>query len=79
VGRGVELVGEEDQEGEVQDAGKAEAKRSSSTRPEKAGRAIPPTQGGALPHRPIPRMDEEHEHGGMWVVPVQETDTESPV
>jgi len=63
----------------VQDAGKAEADRSSSTRPEKTGRAISPTQDGTLPHGAIPRMDKERGHGGVWVVPVQKADAEPPV
>jgi len=79
VGRGAGLVGEEDKEEEEQDAGKAVAKCSSGTRTEKADRAIPSTQNGALPHRAIPRMEEEHEYGGMRAVSVQDTDTKPPV
>jgi len=75
MGRGTGLVGEEDQEEEVQDAGKDETKRSSSTRPGKAGRAVLPAQDGELPHRAIPGVDEEHGHGGMRVVPTQDTDS----
>jgi len=44
-----------------------------------AGGAIPSTQSGALPHWAIPEMDEERDHGGMWAVSVQDTDTEPPI
>jgi len=40
-----------------------------------AGRTIPPTHNGALPHRAIPEMDGERGHGGVRVVLVQDTDT----
>jgi len=50
---------------EVQDAGKDEATGSGSASPQEAGRAVPPAQDGALPHRAIPGVDEELGYGGL--------------
>jgi len=49
------------------------------TRTEEAGREVPPAQDGALPHRPIPEVDEELEHGRVRVVSVQDADEGTPV
>ena len=78
VGRGTELVGEADKEEEVQDAGEDEAAGSGGASPQKTGRAVPPAQDRALPHRAIPGMDEELGYGGLWVVPVQDTGPGTP-
>jgi len=78
LGRGTGQVGEGDKEKEVQDAGEDEAAGSGGVSPQKTGRAVPPAQDGALPHRAIPGVDEELGHGGVRVVPVQDADPGTP-
>jgi len=79
VGRGVDVVKEEGQREEVPDAENDAPEQHGGTRTEEAGRKVPPAQDWALPHRAIPEVDEELEHGGVRVVPVQDADKGTPV
>ena len=73
------MVKEEGQREEVPDAENDAPEQQGGTRTEEAGRKVPPAQDRALPHRAIPEVDEELEHGGVWVVPVQDADEGTPV
>jgi len=73
-------VGKEEGQGEeVPNARNDAPERHGGASTEEADRKIPPAQDWALPHRAIPEVDEELEHGGVWVVPVQDTDKGTPV
>jgi len=79
LGRGVDVVKEEGQREEVPDAKNDAPEQHGGTRTEEAGRKVLPAQDQALPHRAIPEVDEELEHGEMWVVLVQDADKGTPV
>ena len=64
VGRSVDVVEEESQRKEVPDAENDAPEQHGSTRPEETSRKVPPTQDRAPPHRAIPEVDEELQHGG---------------
>jgi len=72
------MVREEDQEKEIQDAGKNETTGSGSRRPKKTGRTVSSAQERALPPSTVLGMDEEFGYGGMRVVPVQDADPGAP-
>ena len=40
---------------------------------------IPPTQNGILPHWAVLGTEEERGLGGVWMVPIQDTDERTPV
>ena len=75
----MELVEGKSQREEVQNAEVSAPKRSGGPGIKATDRALPSSQNEALPHRAVPEMDEERGHGGVLVVPVQDTDTGAPV
>jgi len=79
VGRSEKLGGGANQRKEVQAVEEPTAESNGGPSAKTPVGPLPPTPNGALPHRAIPRMDEEHECGGMRVVSAQDTDTEPRV
>ena len=79
VGRSVDVVEEEGQRKKVPNGENDAPEQTGSAKPEEAGREVPSAQNRALPHRTIPEVDEELQHGGVRVVPAQDADKGTPV
>jgi len=79
VGRGMDVVEEEGQREEIPDAENDAPEQHGGTWTEEVCWEVPPAQDRALPYGAIPEVDEELQHGGMRVVPVQVADEGTPV
>jgi len=75
----METVQGKSQREEVCDAENLAAERTGVARVKEASSMIPPTQNGILPHWAVLGTEEERGLGGVWMVPIQDTDERTPV